>query len=201
MDLIIIGDFFFVFFFRLALYSGVLLHELHLSNMILIKRKWNIEKHEDNVKLLKEADDSLKEAKEVLKKETSNVSGEKLYNLLASSEKDMRRWLDRYKIDLDKEIAKLKLEEHKNDTTADGKDVNKEEVNKKEIKEVNKKEVKVDGKKEVKDNEKKEVKNAVKEEAKNLNKEDVKDVRKEEATDEKKEKVMDVNEEGVNDCK
>lgn len=86
----------------MALYSGVLLHELHLSNMIYIKRKWNVEPLPDNVKLLKEADESLKKAKEVLRKETVNVSGEKLYNLLASSEKDMRRWMDRYKIDLSK---------------------------------------------------------------------------------------------------
>lgn len=94
-------------YFRLALYTGVLLHELHLSNMIYIKRKWNVGIHSDNIKLLKEADVSLKEAKEVLKKELSNISGEKLYNLLGSSEKDMRRWMDRYRIDLSKEEAKL----------------------------------------------------------------------------------------------
>lgn len=91
----------------MSLYSGVLLHELHLSNMIYIKRKWNVEPHAGNVQLLKEAVESLDQARKVLQKEITNVSGEKLYNLLASSEKDMKRWMDRYHIDLSKEETKV----------------------------------------------------------------------------------------------
>lgn len=131
----------------MALYSGVLLHELHLSNMILIKRKWNIEKHEDNVQLLKEADDALKQAKEVLQKETSNVSGEKLFNLLASSDKDMRRWMDRYKIDLDKETAKLNLNSVETKSDSNQSQTVNDTVIKKEVTDTNKEAVK-DAKKE-----------------------------------------------------
>lgn len=74
--------------------------------MIYIKRKWNVEAHADNLVLLKEADRSLKEAKNVLKNEQSSVSGEKLYHLLGSSEKDMNRWMERYKINLNEEVEK-----------------------------------------------------------------------------------------------
>lgn len=95
----------------MALYSGVLLHELHLSNMIYIKRKWNVEAHEDNLVLLKEADRSLKEAKSILKNEQSSVSGEKLYHLLGSSEKDTNRWMERYRINLSEQDNKANKKE------------------------------------------------------------------------------------------
>ncbi|KAK9693311.1 MYND finger [Popillia japonica] len=54
---------------RLCLYTGVVLHELHLANIIYVKRKWDIGTKKDLFQLLKEADKSITECKEVLKYE------------------------------------------------------------------------------------------------------------------------------------
>lgn len=91
--------------FRLCLYTGVVLHELHLANIIYVKRKWDIGTKKDLFQLLKEADKSITECKEVLKYEVNTMSGEKLHNLISSSRKEFDRWITRNKIDLTKDIA------------------------------------------------------------------------------------------------
>nr|XP_022900334.1 protein msta isoform X1 [Onthophagus taurus] len=90
---------------RLCLYTGVLLHELHLADVIYVKRKWDIGNKKELLELLKEADESLAKAKEVLKYEIKTMSGEKLHNLMDSSRKEFIRWTQRNKIDLNKEIV------------------------------------------------------------------------------------------------
>ncbi|KAI4456169.1 set and mynd domain containing arthropod-specific member 4 isoform a [Holotrichia oblita] len=90
---------------RLCLYTGVVLHELHLSNIIYVKRKWDIGIKKDLLQLLREADKSLIECKEVLKYEVNTMSGEKLHSLIDSSRKEFDRWVTRNKIDLTKDIA------------------------------------------------------------------------------------------------
>lgn len=90
--------------FRLCLYSGVVLHELHLANIIYVKRKWDIGIKKDLFQLLQEANRSIIECKEILKYEASTISGEKLHNLIDSSKKEFDRWITRNKIDLTKDI-------------------------------------------------------------------------------------------------
>lgn len=92
---------------RLPLYTGVVLHELHLSNFCYVKRKWHVGIHSDNVRLLREANDSLVEAKEVLKNETNSPAGEKLNHLIESSLGELEKWLERSKISLLEEEKKL----------------------------------------------------------------------------------------------
>lgn len=88
---------------RLSLYSGVLLHELYLSNICFVKRKWHVGIMSDNVKLLKEAKEALKDAKDVLKCELTSAAGEKLNQLVKTSEKELVKWMERSRIDLSKE--------------------------------------------------------------------------------------------------
>lgn len=98
MDLIL--DF---LIFRLALYSGVILHELYLANMSYLKRKWDVGIKADLLKLVREARQSLIEAKEVLKYETTSPAGEKLLSLIETSNKEFYKWIDRYKVKIDQQ--------------------------------------------------------------------------------------------------
>ncbi|KAK4873758.1 hypothetical protein RN001_013118 [Aquatica leii] len=96
---------------RLPLYTSVLLHELFLANAFYVKRKWHVEDKKQMVVLIQEAIKSLSEAKLVLKNESSSA-GQKLRSLLASSYKELRNWMDRYKEDIEeikKEMAQLSL--------------------------------------------------------------------------------------------
>lgn len=88
---------------RLPLYSGVVLHELHLSNFCFVKRKWHVGIRSDNVKMLKEANSSLLEAKDVLRYENCSPAGEKLNQLVDNSMVDLEKWLERNKIRLAEE--------------------------------------------------------------------------------------------------
>ncbi|KAK9885451.1 hypothetical protein WA026_010947 [Henosepilachna vigintioctopunctata] len=90
---------------RLPLYSGVILHELHLANMILVKRKWDLgmkTRVKGMLAMLQECNQSLAEAKEVLKNEFTTPAGEKLNKVIATSTHEFNRWLERNKIDLNK---------------------------------------------------------------------------------------------------
>lgn len=90
-------------YFRLPLYSGVILHELHLANMIVIKRKWDLgikTKVKSILAMIKECQESLDEALEVLKNEGTSPAGDKLLNLVTTSKKEFLHWVDRNKIDL-----------------------------------------------------------------------------------------------------
>lgn len=88
----------------MCLYTGVVLHELHLANMIYVKRKWGLGNAKELAKLMREARESIIGAKEVLKYETNTPSGEKLHNLMNSSQKEFDRWITKYKVNLDKEF-------------------------------------------------------------------------------------------------
>lgn len=83
------------------MYSGVILHELFLADMCYIKRKWDVGIKPDIVKLIKEAKQALIDAKEVLKYETESPAGDKLLNLVAESNKEYQRWIDRYKVKIE----------------------------------------------------------------------------------------------------
>lgn len=85
---------------RLPLYLAVVQHELFLANAFYVKRKWHVENKKDLVLLVEEAMNALAEAKAVLKSE-STPAGQKLRSLLASSNKELRNWMDRYKEDLE----------------------------------------------------------------------------------------------------
>lgn len=87
--------------FRLALYSGVILHELYLADMCYIKRKWDVGIKADIMKLIKEAKQSLLDAKETLKYETESPAGDKLLNLIADSTREFQKWIDRYKVKIE----------------------------------------------------------------------------------------------------
>lgn len=65
--------------------------------------------------LLHECKFCLKEAKEVLKYETNTPAGEKLANLIETSTKDFKKFLERNKIDL----AELKDRTDKNGESKD----------------------------------------------------------------------------------
>ncbi|KAF5286976.1 hypothetical protein FQR65_LT12374 [Abscondita terminalis] len=86
---------------RLPLYTAVLLHELFLANAFYVKRKWHVEDKKQMVILIEEAVNALSEAKLVLKNEASSA-GQKLRSLLASSNKELKNWMDRYREDLEK---------------------------------------------------------------------------------------------------
>lgn len=79
----------------------MILHELYLANMIYLKRKWDVGIKSDLLLLVKEARQSLLDAKEVLKYETSTPAGDKLLNLIATSEKEFYKWIERYKVKID----------------------------------------------------------------------------------------------------
>lgn len=79
--------------YRLQLYSSVLLHELHLANIHYVKRKWHVEPKEELLKLVKEGETSMATAKTILKNEKT-AAGQKLFNLIGSSEKELKKWLD-----------------------------------------------------------------------------------------------------------
>lgn len=83
---------------RLALYSGVTLHELYLANMCLVKRKWDIGNKKQLTELVREAKDAVEKAGDVLKYEMTTPAGEKLNQLVANSKKDMDKWIERSKI-------------------------------------------------------------------------------------------------------
>lgn len=87
--------------YRLALYSGVILHELYLADMCYIKRKWDVGIKADIMKLIKEARQSLLDARETLKYETESPAGDKLLNLIAESTRDFQKWIDRYKVKIE----------------------------------------------------------------------------------------------------
>ncbi|XP_045477344.1 SET domain-containing protein SmydA-8-like [Harmonia axyridis] len=90
---------------RLPLYTGVILHELHLANMIAIKRKWDVgmkTRVKGIITLLQECNQCLIEAKEVLRNEFTTPPGEKLNKLIATSTQEFNRWIERNKIDLKK---------------------------------------------------------------------------------------------------
>lgn len=78
---------------RLCLYSGVILHELHLATMDLTKRQWNTG---DRTRLqleIKDAKQLLLQAQNVLKNEVNARTGHKLYDLICNSLRDLNRWL------------------------------------------------------------------------------------------------------------
>lgn len=90
---------------RLPLYTGVILHELHLANMILIKRKWDVgmkTRVKGIISLLQECRECLVEAKRVLKNEFTTPAGEKLNKLIATSTQEFTKWIERNKVDLTK---------------------------------------------------------------------------------------------------
>lgn len=89
------------FYYRLSLYSGVILHELHLASMDLIKRQWNSGNREILTKEIREAKQLLQKAQDVLHYETNPGTGNKLYDLICNSMRDLLRWLDAKGIDLD----------------------------------------------------------------------------------------------------
>ncbi|XP_060523200.1 uncharacterized protein LOC132700097 [Cylas formicarius] len=94
---------------RLALYSGVLLHELYLANMILIKRKWDLgikTKVKSINSMLKECDYCLKNAVAMLSDEKNSPAGEKLVSLVESSAREFEKFVSRNKIDLSAEKGK-----------------------------------------------------------------------------------------------
>lgn len=96
-------------FFRLPLYTGVILHELHLANMILIKRKWDLgmkTRVKSIIIMLKECKRCLQECKNVLKFELTTPAGEKLNNIIDTSTKEFYKFVERNKIDLNQEIEK-----------------------------------------------------------------------------------------------
>lgn len=100
------GLFDYFFYCRLPLYSGVIYHELYLANMIMIKRKWDLgikSKVKSMMAMIKECQDCLNQASEVLKYELTTPAGDKLLNLVASSRKEFQNWIERNKIDLSKE--------------------------------------------------------------------------------------------------
>lgn len=65
--------------------------------------------------MLHECDSSLKEAKQVLKYETNTPAGEKLANLIETSTKDFKKFLERNKIYL----TELKQKAEKNGESKD----------------------------------------------------------------------------------
>lgn len=79
---------------RLSLYSGVILHELHLATMDLVKRQWNSGDKTALTEEIKEARDFLLKAQEVLRNEICAGTGSKLANLICDSLKNFGRWLD-----------------------------------------------------------------------------------------------------------
>ncbi|KAF7280479.1 hypothetical protein GWI33_005821 [Rhynchophorus ferrugineus] len=96
---------------RLSLYTGVLLHELYLANMILIKRKWDLgikTKVKSINLMLQECQVALNRALEVLVNEKNSPAGEKLHSLITGSKKEFEKFIARNKIDLNsKETAKV----------------------------------------------------------------------------------------------
>lgn len=50
------------------------------------------------MKLIKEARKALVDAKETLKYETTSPAGEKLLNLIADSNKEFQKWVERYRV-------------------------------------------------------------------------------------------------------
>ncbi|CAH1964733.1 unnamed protein product [Acanthoscelides obtectus] len=108
---------------RLPLYSGVILHELYLANWILIKRKWDLgikTKVKSMVTMFEECDMSLKEAKEVLKNESTTPAGEKLINLVETASKDFKKFLERNKIDIAALVVKEKEKAKEKEELANG---------------------------------------------------------------------------------
>ncbi|KAK5641450.1 hypothetical protein RI129_009997 [Pyrocoelia pectoralis] len=91
---------------RLTLYSGVLYHELFLANAFYVKRKWHVEDKKQMVLLVEEAVKALAEAKQILKNENS-AAAQKLRGLLATSNKELRNWMDRYREDM--EVVKKEM--------------------------------------------------------------------------------------------
>lgn len=87
--------------FRLALYTGVIQHELYLADMCYIKRKWDVGIKSDIMKLIKEARQSLVDAKETLKYEVESPAGDKLLCLIAESAKEFQKWVDRYRVKIE----------------------------------------------------------------------------------------------------
>lgn len=83
------------------MYSGVIHHELYLADMCYIKRKWDVGIKSDIMKLIKEAKQSLIDAKDTLKYESESPAGDKLLNLTAESSKEFQRWLERYKVKIE----------------------------------------------------------------------------------------------------
>lgn len=69
--------------------------------MCYIKRKWDVGIKSDLLKLIKEARQSLVDAKEVLKHEIATPAGDKLLSLIATSQKEFYKWIDRYKVKID----------------------------------------------------------------------------------------------------
>lgn len=75
--------------------------------MILIKRKWDLgikSKVKSVMLMLKECEQSLQNASEVLKYEKNTPAGEKLINLIATSKKEFSGFIERNKIDLSKDV-------------------------------------------------------------------------------------------------
>lgn len=79
----------------------MILHELYLADMCYIKRKWDVGIKADIMKLIKEARQSLVDAKETLKYETESPAGEKLLGLIADSSREFQKWIDRYKVKIE----------------------------------------------------------------------------------------------------
>ena len=91
---------------RLPLYTGVVYHELYLANTIMVKRKFDLgikSKVKSVMAMIKECQECLENAAEVLKYEKNTPAGEKLLNLIASSKREFVGWTDRNKVDLSKE--------------------------------------------------------------------------------------------------
>lgn len=55
----------------------------------------------DIMKLIKEARQSLVDARETLRYETESPAGDKLLNLIADSSKEFQKWVDRYKVKIE----------------------------------------------------------------------------------------------------
>ncbi|XP_066261852.1 SET domain-containing protein SmydA-8-like [Euwallacea similis] len=94
---------------RLPLYTGVLLHELYLANMILIKRKWDLgikTKVKSINLMLQECQFVLNQALKVLQNEKESPAGEKLLSLIENSSREFEKFLMRNKIDLPKSASK-----------------------------------------------------------------------------------------------
>lgn len=92
--------------FRLPLYSGVILHELYLANMIIIKRKFDLgikTKVKGIMTMLQECQQCLIQATDALANEKNTPAGEKLLNLVLNSTKEFNRWLQHNKINLNEE--------------------------------------------------------------------------------------------------
>ena len=76
------------------MYSSILYHELHLSKMQLLKRKWHQEPENLVKDQLNDIANLIKKSLELLTYEQSTTAGQKLFDVINETSRSFQRWIN-----------------------------------------------------------------------------------------------------------